>query len=194
MFNLLCLVSIRTCPFVFCVCVCVCHVSSATPRPIGSHVPSVLQISAVGIVSIAIVINQKFYRWSNFISSELFSTPQVLMLIGFGVLLIAVIGLCGVLRDSGCLLTLVNYIPSKPHGYPIRFVPIVCHTPEYDPLFCSFLFCLRSSWSENWYCPELFITCAETSNSMRWIKWMLPCPCTTKPTRRPPLGTCYSRT
>lgn len=67
-------------------------------------------ISAVGIISIAVVINQKFYKWSNFISSELFSTPQVLILIGFGVLLIAVIGLCGVLRDSGCLLTLFSIL------------------------------------------------------------------------------------
>lgn len=36
--------------------------------------------------------------------------PQILLAIGLGVLVIAIVGLCGVLRDSGCLLTLVSII------------------------------------------------------------------------------------
>lgn len=160
-----------------------------------------LQISAVGIISIAIIINQKFYKWSNFISWELISTPQVLMLIGVGVLLIAVIGLCGVLRDSGCLLTLVNYISNRLSDRVIVTYYVSCQErtlvvpntimPCY---FCSFLFCLRSSWLESWYCLELYITCTETLNNMHWTKWIVQCLCTIKPMRRLPHGTCYRPT
>ncbi|CAI6366944.1 unnamed protein product [Macrosiphum euphorbiae] len=67
-------------------------------------------ISSVGILSIAFLINHKLYKWSNFISTELITTPQILLAIGIGLLIISVIGLCGVLRDIGWLLTLFSIL------------------------------------------------------------------------------------
>lgn len=83
-------------------------------RPILEHlcwtvilISTCLQLSSVGILSIAFIINQKFYKWSNFTGTELITAPKILLVIGLGLFVIAIIGLCGVLRDSGCLLTLV---------------------------------------------------------------------------------------
>uniref|UniRef100_A0A2S2N8D1 Tetraspanin n=1 Tax=Schizaphis graminum TaxID=13262 RepID=A0A2S2N8D1_SCHGA len=67
-------------------------------------------ISSVGILSIAFIINQKLYKWSNFISTDFITTPQILLAIGVGLLIISIIGLCGVLRDIGWLLTLFSVL------------------------------------------------------------------------------------
>lgn len=67
-------------------------------------------ISSVGILSIAFIINQKLYKWSNFISTDLITTPQILLAIGIGLFIISIIGLCGVLRDVGWLLTLFSVL------------------------------------------------------------------------------------
>uniref|UniRef100_A0A2S2PY38 Leukocyte surface antigen CD53 n=1 Tax=Sipha flava TaxID=143950 RepID=A0A2S2PY38_9HEMI len=67
-------------------------------------------ISSVCILSIAFIIYHKFYKWSNFVNTEITTTPILLLFIGLGLFLISAIGLCGVLRDSGCLLTLFSIL------------------------------------------------------------------------------------
>lgn len=146
------------------------------------------QISSVGILSIAFIINHKLYKWSNFISTELITTPQILLVIGIGLLIISIIGLCGVLRDIGWLLTLVCI-----------FFKLLCSIfyflLKYNLHFnsCSFPYCLQSYWSENLFYPVLCTTWAVKSESMRWIRWTIQFLDTIKLDMKPPhkLGIWY---
>lgn len=92
-----------------------------------------LQLSSFGILAIAFIINQRFYKWSDFMDIELTTTPKILTAIGLGLFLIAVVGLCGVLRDSACLLTLVYDFISNCYYHLTDFY-IVC------PLYCYIVF------------------------------------------------------
>jgi len=67
-------------------------------------------MSSAVILSIAFVINQNFPKWANFISTDFNTTPQILMAIGIVVFLIAIIGLYGLIRDSGRLLRLFSIL------------------------------------------------------------------------------------
>ncbi|XP_050520935.1 tetraspanin-9-like [Daktulosphaira vitifoliae] len=67
-------------------------------------------ISGIIIITIAVLINQKFYNWSSFISKDLITAPQIMLVIGLIVFAIAILGLCGIIRDSGCLLILFSVL------------------------------------------------------------------------------------
>ncbi|XP_050420016.1 tetraspanin-9-like [Adelges cooleyi] len=67
-------------------------------------------ISSICIIAIALVITQKFYTWSSFIKPDLITAPQVLLVIGLVVFVIAIVGLCGVIRDSSCLLAFFSIL------------------------------------------------------------------------------------
>ncbi|VVC30578.1 Tetraspanin/Peripherin,Tetraspanin,Tetraspanin, EC2 domain [Cinara cedri] len=67
-------------------------------------------ISSIIILSITFIVWQNFKKWDSFVDGSLISAPKILLFIGIGVFLIAFIGICGVLRDSRCLLILFTIL------------------------------------------------------------------------------------
>ncbi|XP_003244334.1 CD151 antigen-like isoform X1 [Acyrthosiphon pisum] len=67
-------------------------------------------IFGIGILCIAYFMDRKLYKWSAFVDSELTTVPQLLTTIGLALLVIAVICMCGTLKNIKYQLIMVSVL------------------------------------------------------------------------------------
>lgn len=69
----------------------------------------ILQISGIVIFTVGILIQQKYYNYSQFIDEKLFTAPMLLIIAGVIVFIVASFGCCGAIKESNFMLITVSF-------------------------------------------------------------------------------------